>query len=261
LKRSPRFSSRVAGGALLLIALGSVTRLANGATIAVATQASDATIAFAIPVSDATIAVAIPVSGVAAIRSASGAVRRISAAEQARKILRNRRYQKTLPKSRLDRGWRFPFGHLVTVPWLTALVIIVLILIFGPLLIRRLRENDGESSTLEDPASVARPRRAREEIAHAERLAAEGRYSEAVHHLLLIAIDYLARSQSSAARSAHTSREILRSLPREIPETDRTALSDLVRHVEISWFGGRELREAEFVSCLRSCRLIAGEAS
>lgn len=70
----------------------------------------------------------------------------------------------------------------------------------------------------------------------ASRLAAEGRYAEAVHALLLAAIRHFAERSRFQVPPSRTSRELVRLLPLG-PEA-REAFAELVRTVELSLFGG-----------------------
>jgi hypothetical protein len=70
----------------------------------------------------------------------------------------------------------------------------------------------------------------------ASRLAAEGRYAEAIHALLLAAIRHFAERSRTAIQPSRTSRELVRTLP--LGPDAREAFSELVRTVELSLFGG-----------------------
>jgi hypothetical protein len=78
----------------------------------------------------------------------------------------------------------------------------------------------------------------------ASRLAAEGRYAEAVHALLLAAIRHFAERSKTAIPSSRTSRELVRLLPLG-PDT-REAFAELVRTVELSLFGGVDLGAEDY---------------
>ncbi len=78
----------------------------------------------------------------------------------------------------------------------------------------------------------------------AEALAAEGRFAEAVHRLLIDALAFLAARASHSIPRSWTSREILGAL-RLLPAA-REALRELVDAVEISRFGGRPVGEADW---------------
>lgn len=86
----------------------------------------------------------------------------------------------------------------------------------------------------------------RQIIDDAERLAAEGRFAEAVHALLLRTIDALSRQD--AVPRALTSREIL--ARSRLPEAARGALSDLVAAVEVTRFGGRPADATDYARCV-----------
>ena len=88
------------------------------------------------------------------------------------------------------------------------------------------------------------------------RLAAEGRYAEAIHALLLLAIQRHASRLDPPPPESATSREVLRVLPLEGPA--REALRELVAEVELSLFGGRAVDEEGYQRCLRSFETLAG---
>jgi len=70
----------------------------------------------------------------------------------------------------------------------------------------------------------------------ASRLAAEGRYGEAIHVLLLVAIRQLAERSRVTLPPSRTSRELVRLLP--LGAESRETFAELVRSVELSLFGG-----------------------
>ncbi len=92
--------------------------------------------------------------------------------------------------------------------------------------------------------SVAEPYRpdvttARSWLEEADRLAAEGRYAEAVHLLLFRSIeDIQTRRQGSVPRSL-TAREIARL--ETLPDNARDGLAPIIQIVERSFFGGRSV--------------------
>jgi len=109
----------------------------------------------------------------------------------------------------------------------------------------RSRGADGQDA----PTPAWRPNAAyaRLQLAEADRLASEGRFDEAAHHLLLHGIQDVQDRRPRSIRPALTSREITR-LP-VLPETARAPLQTLTQVVEESLFGGRRLGAAEFESC------------
>jgi hypothetical protein len=82
------------------------------------------------------------------------------------------------------------------------------------------------------------------DLAEAERFAAVGRYDEAVHLLLLAAIDRVFSEASRRVSRAATSRELLRQVPDG--SSVRAALAAIVALVEHSLFGERELTRADW---------------
>jgi hypothetical protein len=91
-----------------------------------------------------------------------------------------------------------------------------------------------------------------------ERLARSGAYAEAIHLMLLRALEALRRRLGTSWAKSLTSREIARRS--ELPATDRSALKMLVGAVEISRFGGKSANEQIYRACLDQYRLIGESA-
>ena len=87
-----------------------------------------------------------------------------------------------------------------------------------------------------------------------ERLARSGAYAEAIHLMLLRALEALRRRLGTSWAKSMTSREITRRS--ELPASDRGALKMLVGAVEISRFGGQSANEQIYRACLDQYRLI-----
>lgn len=87
-----------------------------------------------------------------------------------------------------------------------------------------------------------------------ERLARAGAYAEAIHLMLLRALEALRRRLGTSWTKSMTSREIARRS--ELPASDRSALKLLVGAVEISRFGGQSANEQIYRACLDQYRLI-----
>lgn len=162
--------------------------------------------------------------------------------ERATEILKDSGYQTELPAARVHTNFDLPLGPfelLVRILFWTALAILVLLAISW--LVRKLRAapRDVELAPEAAPGPMEIP------IESAERLAAAGRFAEAIHSLLLETLSALAR----AARIAPslTSREILGRVA--LPAPARDALSGLVLAVEISRFGGAPAGEADYRAC------------
>lgn len=84
----------------------------------------------------------------------------------------------------------------------------------------------------------------------ADRLAAEGRYDEAVHLLLFRSIEDMAAHRPQAVRPALTSRDLARA--EALPGEARGAFSIIAEAVERSFFGGRAVDAADFAACRRA---------
>jgi hypothetical protein len=166
--------------------------------------------------------------------------------ERAGEILGGGDYQRELPKPIAPFPFSLPdlglLGKLLAA--LGAAALLVLAILGLTWLARRLRGLDRDLP-LDDgaarPCAVAEIR-----IASAEALAAERRYGEAIHALLLETLQALSR----AARlpPSFTSREIVARVP--LGPDARDALAGLVAAVEISWFGGAVPGEPEYRGCL-----------
>jgi hypothetical protein len=166
--------------------------------------------------------------------------------ERAAAILREGGYQTALPDAPAAHGLDLPLGPLALLLrillWTAVAVAAVLAVSW---LARRLAPAPADAAVPD--AAPAAPAAA--PAGSAEALAREGRFSEAIHALLLEALEALSR----AARLAPslTSREIAAGA--RVPAAAREALSDLVAAVERSRFGGAAAGEEDW----RACRLRA----
>jgi len=86
--------------------------------------------------------------------------------------------------------------------------------------------------------------------ASAEALARAGRYAEAIHELLLQSLSEIRAALEEQFADSLTSREILRST--QLAPEGRRALGEIIRQVELSHFGHREVGETEYLACRRS---------
>jgi hypothetical protein len=85
---------------------------------------------------------------------------------------------------------------------------------------------------------------ARAWLEEADRLAADGRYAEAVHHLLFRSVEDIGRRRPHLVRPALTSRELARAAV--LPPAVRDLFADIARLVERSLFGGRAVALADW---------------
>jgi hypothetical protein len=88
---------------------------------------------------------------------------------------------------------------------------------------------------------------ARKLLAEADALAAQGRYEEAAHLLLLRSFEDIAARRPTLLKPAVTSREM--SLSEGIPASARDMFAQIARHVEASLFGGGRLGQSGWEEC------------
>jgi len=88
---------------------------------------------------------------------------------------------------------------------------------------------------------------ARAWLDEADRLAAQGQFGEAVHHLLLRSVEDIARRRPQLVRPALTSRDLARAT--SIPAAPRRLFADLAAVVERSLFGGAAVNADDWGEC------------
>lgn len=192
---------------------------------------------------------------------------------RAREALADPRFQRSLPSQEEtdDPGRRRPVDTSAEIPGseeeapldvslpalgagavLARTVFIVLLVVVGVLLVgwitrellaRRRRGADPRTGQEAEASPASTGERALV-FDDASRLAAEGRYAEAVHALLLAAIRHFAERSRTAIQPSRTSRELVRLLPLS-PEA-REAFAELVRTVELSLFGGADVGAEDY---------------
>lgn len=96
---------------------------------------------------------------------------------------------------------------------------------------------------------------ARTLLEDADRLAAEGRFEEAVHLLLFRSIEDMAARRPQAVRPALTSRDL--ACAEGLPGEARRAFAAIAAAVERSFFGGRPVDAAGFSECRRAYEAFA----
>jgi hypothetical protein len=107
------------------------------------------------------------------------------------------------------------------------------------------------------PEPEWRPTRAKAQVLldEADRLAAQGRFGEAVHVILFRSIDDIDGRWPNLVKPALTSRDI--AMHQALPEAARRTFADIARVVERSFFGGAELGSDDFASCRRAYEAFA----
>jgi hypothetical protein len=167
--------------------------------------------------------------------------------DRVRRVLDGGDYQRTLPVDPTPSDPPLDL-HL---PWLGKLlelllyagaaVVVALLLVWLVRLFRSRRTRDDEADVGAEAAPSLDVR-----LDAPDRLAAAGRFAEAIHALLLETLAALSRA--SRLPSSYTSREILDRA--RLPGRAREALSGLVLAVEVSHFGGAPATSREYELCL-----------
>jgi hypothetical protein len=168
--------------------------------------------------------------------------------DSAKRILEDDTYQKALPKDPVPPdigGSHFmlslgPLGVIANLVLWAVLALAVAVAVAW--LVTRLggRTLDAEVDPESAPALLDVP------LESAQKLAAAGRFAEAIHILLLETLAALSRAAQLAP--SLTSREILARVP--LPPRARDALVGLVLAVEVSRFGGAPAGERDYQACL-----------
>jgi hypothetical protein len=125
--------------------------------------------------------------------------------------------------------------------WVTYLVLRKWVPLLPQLLHRRSRHNQADDEWRPVPAA------ARELLGESDALAAEGRYGDAVHLLLLRSIEDIEQRRPNLLRPNFTSREIGRL--EALPEAARRTFEGIARVVERGLFAGEVIGRTEFASC------------
>jgi hypothetical protein len=119
-------------------------------------------------------------------------------------------------------------------------VALILWFVVGEVLATRRRTSAVAASTDWKPE----PEQARALLEEADRLAAAGRFGEAIHLLLFRSIDDLIGRRPGLIRPAFTSRDIARL--DQMPVPARSAFARIAERVERSFFGGRPAGSDDF---------------
>jgi hypothetical protein len=111
------------------------------------------------------------------------------------------------------------------------------------------QSNDEAALAAQVSAVISKP------LDDADALAAAGKFSQAIHTLLALTLYELASQSSVRLTGAMTSREILTKVP--LLGDARTALSDLVTAVELTWFGDEVAAEGDYQRCRQQFSMFA----
>lgn len=206
-----------------------------------------------------------------------------AAGERARAILRDGRYQTQLPQHQDPRdleegeppaarggGVNLPavsvpligagaeLTRIVFIVLAVAVVVLILSWLIQTLAQKMARERRGAESEAEVKDGEAEPVRELD-IEDANRLAAEGRFGEAIHALLLATIQHFAARARMEVQPSRTSRELVRLLP--LTGDSRPRFNELVMAVERTLFGGEPAGAEDFQRSLERFRSLVRRAS
>jgi hypothetical protein len=148
----------------------------------------------------------------------------------------------TLPVSRLT--WLDEFS--LDMP---TLVLAAILAVAAAALLAAVLRYRGRASAwdMRAPGASTGANAASEHLAQAEACAAEGRYMEAMHELLLQSLSDIRAQSFFRLDASLTSREILRQA--KLPPPGRDALGSIIRGVEFTYFGLRPASAAEWQAC------------
>jgi hypothetical protein len=130
-------------------------------------------------------------------------------------------------------------------PWV--LVALAVVLVLGGVLRAWHREPAGPAAAPAASRGGRRDRPVAEGLADPDALACQGRFTEAVHALLLAALAEVVRRSRPAPPTSLTSRELLAAA--RLPDAARGSLGRLVAVVEPALYGGRRPGLPDYEAC------------
>ena len=140
--------------------------------------------------------------------------------------------------------------------WVAVVIGVVILLYAFRDLIPVLRAGRGGDWTEDEAAGLVAGSRPPEIVLEAaDDLAAQGRFVEAMHVLLLQALADIRRRLDEEFADSMTSREILRS--RQLSDTLRRPLREVINRVEWTYFGGHPANRDDYLVCRASFSALA----
>jgi hypothetical protein len=139
--------------------------------------------------------------------------------------------------------------------WIVIAVVIAILLFVFRDLIPGWRSRQRPDWATEEGQGDTRARTPAAVLGAADQLAAEGRFVDAMHVLLLQGLAAIRERLDEHFADSLTSREILRST--RLSETGRTSLRDIISRVELTYFGQRPAALADYVACRASFNTLA----
>ena len=148
-----------------------------------------------------------------------------------------------------------PFTVPSEVLWAIIIIALAILLYAFRDLIPGFRARRGDWSTDDAEFSGAKPGTPAVALGAADQLAAEGRFVEAMHVLLLQSLAAIRERLNEQFSDSFTSREILRST--RLPDAGRTPLRDMINRVELTYFGRHPAALADYAACRASFNALA----
>jgi hypothetical protein len=148
-----------------------------------------------------------------------------------------------------------PFTVPSEVLWTIIIIALAILLYAFRDLIPGFRARRGDWGTDDAEFDSARPGTPAMVLGAADQLAAEGRFVEAMHVLLLQSLAAIRERLDEQFSDSFTSREILRST--RLPEPGRVPLRDMINRVELTYFGRQPAALADYVACRTSFNALA----
>jgi hypothetical protein len=172
----------------------------------------------------------------------------------AEQVIRRLGLQTELP--RVPEPFQFRLQLPAEVLWLVIFVALAVLLYAFRDMIPILRMGRGGAWT-EDGADPEEARRRTPEatLGAADDLAAQGRFVDAMHTLLLQGLANIRERLNEQFADSLTSREILNST--RLPQDGRTPLRDIVTRVEWTYFGERPATRTDYEACRASFTALA----
>ena len=199
--------------------------------------------------------------------SAQQAIDGVAVEESRDRVLGSGDYQIDRPQPRepRDRGepMELPAWLVEAILWVIAAIVVGMVLVFLFNVLRnrsglKLNRDRGRQRTELVETPLRKPQSPLDDrtLEEADALAAAGRFAEAIHLLLLVAMDRLRRELGNRVAPALTSREVLDLAP--IPETLAAPLTRMVSLSEIKHFGGRDAAATEYRQCRQDFLRFSG---
>jgi hypothetical protein len=174
----------------------------------------------------------------------------------AAQTIRRHDIQADLPKDvEIKEDWTFKFPDFDAVTWiLWCSILLGVVFVLYPLgdqLFRgRWRRPEDWDGQIGQAGSAAQRSTLEFASANAEELAQQGRYREAIHLLLLHALNEMRRRLKAQFADSLTSREILRGA--NLAPAGGAALQDMIGRVEKSYFGEYPAAAEDYTACRAS---------